>query len=303
MFACDRIVIKLDMREHALIAHIQEATKIKMNQSQEPIAHIEVEVEPLDVGDVQIWLGGTNGERVPWMVYERKTSSDLLASLNSGRYHEQQERLKAWIQTVKAKGLCEEGEEGEGEGKVKGKGKGDGEGGGEGGGEGARARPQLLYLLEGLDESNNRLMSCMNAMIAVHRLHVVRTRSVEDSSHHIAGIARTLYRRAAKNALDITAAAAGEGGRPDRRETAMCSAVAYQKRSNVTTQTQCWTRQLCCVPGIASTTAKKIVDKIPTMQALVDIIRADGPERRIMELVPGIGPKLASTLVAYLTAG
>lgn len=266
------VVVKLDVRERALIPELKS-----LAESASASIPIRVEVERLDVGDVQIWLDleestPIDARRVAWMVYERKTGDDLLASLNTGRYAEQRERLLAWLREVRW--------------------------------EGVRA-PQLLYLLEAIDgvdeEKQPRLRACLDAMIGVHGLHVVRTRSVEESARHVWGVAVALHRRAVVRGTLELGPGAYDDPDADRRERAECAAVASRKRGNAIDQRQCWVRQLCCVPGIGASTARKIAAAIPDMAALIDFVRgggADDAARRLAARVPGLGPKLAATVVA-----
>jgi ERCC4-type nuclease len=66
------VVVKIDYREHALIALLQQRGVLIL------------EVGPLDVGDIYI---GTE------LVLERKTEADLCASIRDGRWREQKTRL------------------------------------------------------------------------------------------------------------------------------------------------------------------------------------------------------------------
>jgi crossover junction endonuclease MUS81 len=57
------------------------------------------DVEPLDVGDIQFVH---RGSKIPFIIIERKTYSDLEASIKDGRYKEQKERmLKAYPYKVR----------------------------------------------------------------------------------------------------------------------------------------------------------------------------------------------------------
>lgn len=66
--------VKIDYREHALIALLQQRGLLAAN----------LEVGPLDIGDIYI---GTE------LVLERKTEADMCASIRDGRWREQKERL------------------------------------------------------------------------------------------------------------------------------------------------------------------------------------------------------------------
>lgn len=74
-----------DSHEHDLIAL---ATKKRVIYT----------VQTLDVGDICICIDST-----PFMIFERKTISDLYASINDGRYHEQKSRM---VSNHKRNGIC-----------------------------------------------------------------------------------------------------------------------------------------------------------------------------------------------------
>jgi ERCC4-type nuclease len=77
------MIIKLDTREHDLIARCKHYKEIS------PIyKDIEIVVDPLPIGDVIISQNG-----VDLVIVERKSLSDLAASIKDGRYEEQSYRL------------------------------------------------------------------------------------------------------------------------------------------------------------------------------------------------------------------
>ena len=72
----------IDVREHKLFPILNSVG-------------VPYEKESLDIGDVQIIsYKEDNSARVPYMIIERKTISDLAASIKDGRYKEQKLRLK-----------------------------------------------------------------------------------------------------------------------------------------------------------------------------------------------------------------
>jgi len=77
------INILLDSRELALISSIKERDLDRYAE------HISIEVQTLDIGDIHICFDSSI-----WVI-ERKTVSDLLASIKDGRYKEQKSRLLA----------------------------------------------------------------------------------------------------------------------------------------------------------------------------------------------------------------
>jgi ERCC4-type nuclease len=75
--------IVIDIREHALIEKLREIAAAN------PTTPITIETSALLLGDVLIKINDTN----EILLYERKSFTDLLASIRDGRYEEQSHRL------------------------------------------------------------------------------------------------------------------------------------------------------------------------------------------------------------------
>lgn len=75
--------IVIDIREHALIDKLREIAAAN------PTTPITIETSALLLGDVLIKINETN----EIILYERKSFTDLLASIRDGRYEEQSHRL------------------------------------------------------------------------------------------------------------------------------------------------------------------------------------------------------------------
>ncbi len=77
----ENIILQIDNRERELVSHFQ---------NHEPEYSSFTEFLNMDVGDIQ-WIDKNSG--TPLIVVERKTYSDLSASIKDGRYKEQKERF------------------------------------------------------------------------------------------------------------------------------------------------------------------------------------------------------------------
>lgn len=77
----ENIILQIDNRERELVSHFQ---------NHEPEYSSTTEFLNMDVGDIQ-WIDKNSG--TPLIVVERKTYSDLSASIKDGRYKEQKERF------------------------------------------------------------------------------------------------------------------------------------------------------------------------------------------------------------------
>lgn len=211
------------------------------------------------------------------MVYERKTRSDLESSLNTGRYAEQRERLKAWASTF----ACP---------------------------------PRIVYLIEGFgdegaaanaaDARSARLQAVLLSITTVHRMSVVHTRSLDATARHLEAASAALAKRVSSGTLPR----ADGGASLASHERASCRGVSYRKSANLTSAHQCWVRQLCCVPGIATGIAEQIARVYPSMPSFVAAVNgavsgaASGGDRAavcrlLATSIPKVGPGLAGKLV------
>lgn len=75
--------LKIDCRERALI---------------NLFTTIDIKIESLEIGDIQICETSEDGNTEILLVYERKTIADLDSSIKDGRYHEQKSRLVSNVQ-------------------------------------------------------------------------------------------------------------------------------------------------------------------------------------------------------------
>jgi ERCC4-type nuclease len=279
--------VVLDTREHQLLAHPVFALPTTVPTVPSSSVAVCVEHATLDVGDLQIWVktetaavpdvdaGESDPPWVPWLVYERKTRSDLESSLNTGRYAEQRERLKAWASTF----ACP---------------------------------PRIVYLIEDFGDAdaphNARLQAVLLSLTAVHRASVVHTRSLDATALHLEGASAALAKRVGAGTLPR----ADGGASVASHERASCRGVAYRKSANLTSAHQCWVRQLCCVPGIATGIAEQIARVYPSMSAFVAAVtastdrtdRADRAAacRMLAKSVPKVGPGLAGRMLDMMMA-
>lgn len=298
-----RVLLSVDDREHALIAALRER-----NLGDEGV---EMRVEHLDVGDVQIHIDGSgsgSGEgecpiHVAWMAYERKTLDDLLASLNSGRYAEQRERLKAW--------RAESAEMSR------------------------STPPSIVYLIESSDiasttslkvdgrTSKARIESCLVSIVAAHRLSIVSTPDVRSSADHLCQVTSMLSRRIRTGTLPLPMpppppplplfpeaeennnngggdGGGGGGGNAEVRERA-ASRVSSKKSGNFLDARRCWVRQLCCIPGIASGIAENIAAEFPSMSDFLLAVRStEAPAAMLCGRIPKVGTKLATRMIELM---
>lgn len=81
------IKLIIDNREKQLYTNIKERDLDIYKDK------IEITIEQLDIGDIHVYFFYNNNEYL--YIYERKTTSDLIASIKDGRYKEQKIRIKA----------------------------------------------------------------------------------------------------------------------------------------------------------------------------------------------------------------
>jgi len=224
--------------------------------------------EPLAVGDVI--LSSADG-KTDYIVFERKSLADLAASIRDGRYKEQSHRLQA------IPGMHNH---------------------------------NVVYVIEGdLARYNERfskigkkaLLSAMCSLNYYKGFSVVRTMSIMETYELIHHYADKLsvspapygyYHAVANNAIANNASAnnasannaiANNDGTEavadaaDAEAQSYCSVLKVKqvKCENITPQ-NIGEIMLCNIPGVSSKTAAAIVNKFPTLRALMDALQACG---------------------------
>ena len=204
--------------------------------------------EPLPVGDVI--LSSEDG-KTDYIVFERKSLSDLAASIRDGRYKEQSHRLQA------IPGMHNH---------------------------------NVVYVIEGdFARYNERfskigkgaLQSAMCSLNYYKGFSVVRTMSVMETYELVHSYANKLsvspapyghYHVVATNADAVDAAADA-----DAETQSYCSVVKVKqvKCENITPQ-NIGEIMLCNIPGVSSKTAAAIMKQFPTLRTLMEALKASG---------------------------
>ena len=99
-----KIIIKLNMSVK-LVVDIRETKLVKLFKENQDSLGFEVSYENLDIGDFHILYG--ESQRIIH-IYERKTLTDLLASIKDSRYSEQKIRLLEVDKSVKISYIIED---------------------------------------------------------------------------------------------------------------------------------------------------------------------------------------------------
>ena len=217
-----------------------------------------LKIEPLDTGDIEVWI---DGKRV--LVVERKTLSDLAASVKDGRYAEQKARMLASVTGHDA---------------------------------------MIMYAIEvgsfatafAFDERMKQniggipattLQSCVVSMLLDAR--VVMTRDVSDTAAFVLRVARRLVKRHAPTSYAECAAVA--------------SIVSSKKRDNLD-PVACFRHQMVQLPGVSVKLAGVLCDRFGSMSQLYgQLLPLTSAERIVIfASLPLIGHKKASQLEAFM---
>jgi ERCC4-type nuclease len=232
--------IRVDIRESDLLKQINE-----LKENIPIFKDLEVIIETLPLGDIII--SSLNGEDK--VIIERKSVSDLSASIKDGRYEEQSYRLN---------GLN-------------------------------HPNHNIIYLIEGDVNKFNRFkdskMEKLTLYSAIFSLNyykgfsVIRTLSLEETAIFICNTARKLIKEVDKHpyylktdVLISSSSLSIEESKGGEKE--YVSVIKKVKKDNITPE-NIGEIMLCQIPGISSVTALAIMEKYKTLPNLITSVQAD----------------------------
>lgn len=243
------MIIKIDMREHELLRKCQQTLEIVPN-----FKHLVIQTENLPLGDIIINDGTTDR-----LIIERKSLTDLAASIKDGRYEEQSYRLN---------GI-------------------------------PHHNHNIIYLIEGdLAKFNTfkervdkqTLYSAMFSINYFKGFSLMRSNSIEETAMIICNMAhkigkdlsRSGYYANETNSETIINPNYEDQTNIDNITTTpnninpknYCSVVKKVKKDNVTIE-NIGEIMLCQIPGISSTTAIAILAQFKTIPNLIKCIQED----------------------------
>jgi ERCC4-type nuclease len=248
------MIIKIDMREHELLKKCQHTLEIVPN-----FKNLAIQTENLPLGDIII-----NDGTADRLIIERKSLSDLAASIKDGRYEEQSYRLN---------GI-------------------------------PHHNHNIIYLIEGdlakfntFKERVDRqtLYSAMFSINYFKGFSLMRSNSIEETAMIICNMAHKIGKDKSRNgyyanevviennptAIDVTINEdCTTSNNPNSLASNIlnsknyCSVVKKVKKDNITVD-NIGEIMLCQIPGISSTTALAILAQFKTIPNLIKCIQED----------------------------
>ena len=235
------MLIKIDVREQELLKRC--ASKITDSQKFKLVS------ETLPLGDIII-----NDETSDCIIIERKSLSDLAASIKDGRYEEQSYRLN---------GL-------------------------------QHHNHNIIYLIEGdIDRFNTfkdridkkTLYSAIFSINYFKGFSVMRSNSLEETATIICNMAYKIEQGLTSNrkgfysntftiAPDICSDDKENNGDQEKTEKDYCSVIKKVKKDNITPE-NIGEIMLCQIPGISTASAIAILAKFKTLPGLIQAIKED----------------------------
>ena len=216
--------IILDERETRLFHLVQE-------KCQELSFDIPIEKKVITLGDIHF----VNNEKEV-LIIERKSLTDLIASIKDGRYEEQSYRL------INSSGMY---------------------------------RSHIVYIIEGglsqlINPTEKKMVySAMNTLQFIKGFSVVKTTSINETAEWISFNANKLEKHIAKGLYPWTP----ESTNGDTVAN-YCSVVKKTKKDNITPE-NIGEILLCQIPGISSVSAISIMKQFQTISNLIDCVKAD----------------------------
>ena len=202
---------------------------------------ITIEKKVLNLGDI---VFTNDDETITFLVIERKSFRDLLASIKDGRYAEQSYRLSNCFPEPH----------------------------------------NIVYLLEGMfstlsrEEDKKLVMSCMTSLNYFKGFSVMRTVSVAETAQHIVYMAEKMDKEIKSGKCgkyykinDTNVEANAESG---TKATDYCGVVKASKKANITKE-NIGEMILMQIPGISSVTAIEIMRPFGNFLEFIDKIRTD----------------------------
>lgn len=257
------MLLRIDTREQDLITSIN-----KLISTTAAFSDLKTSVEPLSIGDIIIFDEINNTDKI---IIERKSVTDLLASIKDGRYKEQSYRLN---------GLN-------------------------------HPNHNIMYLIEGdvsrtnLKYKDNRAMlySAMVSLNYYKGFSVMRTFSLEETAFFICNTAKKIsksdevpfYHRSSTQQTGQTTDIQNSDTNPDinpdinpdtdpgsntnpneieSSDKDYVSVIKMVKKDNITPD-NIGEIMLCQIPGISAVTAIAIMAKFKTLPNLLDCLKAD----------------------------
>lgn len=238
--------IHVDYRETALISQFDAAMPHGVN-----VVH-----KNLQLGDVQI----VDAQHNITLVFERKTLSDLAASIKDGRYKEQKRRILSHCQPKHVTYIIE-------------------------GGTPLPSAESRHGLTQSVYEG-----AYINSMYR-DGIHIVFVRDAPETAKWILNVATKVQQNPEKFA--------GASGAEDP-STYVDSCKVKSRRCENMTPENCYLMQLCQIPGVSVKIAKTIKDNYVSMKVLIDALSSAAKPCEILSKLPLIGAKKAKVIAGYL---
>jgi ERCC4-type nuclease len=209
---------------------------------------VPIEKRVLQLGDI---IFTSDDESVTHLVIERKSFSDLLASVKDGRYAEQSHRLIHCFPNPH----------------------------------------NIVYLLEGMfstvhqEKDKKKIISCMASLNYFKGFSLMRTVSASETAQHIVYLADKISKELPlkkPQAIEVLQEPSPEGSTETSSDAQpslappvpYCSVVKASKKANITKE-NIGEIILCQIPGISSTTAVELMKPFGTFAEFMNKIKED----------------------------
>ena len=231
------IIIKIDVREPKLIAECSKLTDI------------EIESSALELGDVIIEGFNPETQKMePLVIIERKTLSDLAASIKDGRYEEQSHRLSNALE---------------------------------------HANHNIIYLVEGNMKGkvqglpSSTLYSAMFSLNYYKGFSLLRSFDLNETANIICNMAAKLAKEKGRHPYYSNVVKDNDNEKEEDAKQ-YCSMVKSCKKENITVD-NISEIMLSQIPGISSITAIAIMKHFNNICELIDKIRENG-EKPLLDI-------------------
>ena len=256
--------ILVDHRERAVLTRLRDTD---LGGAEECKNIVAIEASNLEYGDVWILVEQQNNDDTTWrLVFERKTMSDLAASIKDGRYREQKLRLLAHCERSALAYIIE----------------------------GGHSFASDRVTVHGL--SHKAVSGALINTMYRDGIRIVHTQTAEETAHFLTGLATRI-------AKDPDSFCMQRNSRSSSTCSEYAQASIQARRTKRMGTEHVFATQLSIIPGVSPTLGSAIAARYDTMANFLHVLasmESHSHRLRSLQALPQVGKKTANSILTSL---